>query len=170
MSPVDVAILFLLAVALLRGLLIGVVREVFSLAALAAACLAVRLGSGAGAAWLTAHAPVELGPTAALVAAGAGIGLATALAVGLSGRLLRRGLHAAGLGPADRFAGGLLGVAEGALVAAVLLVVGIVAVGRDHPLLAGSRSLEALERVEQVARGQALPLPPVAAPPRDGAG
>lgn len=164
MSPVDVAALLVLALALLRGIAIGMVREAFSVAALAAACLAVRFGSAPAAAWLQHNAVPGLGPLGAQILAGAAVGLATLLAVGIVGRLVRRGVHGVGLGPADRLAGAAIGLAEGALVVGVALLVAIALVGRDHPLLARSRALAAFEQAEQLARG-AEPPPAVAAPP-----
>jgi membrane protein required for colicin V production len=164
-SPLDVAALLVVAIALLRGLAIGMVREAFSVAALAAACVAVRFGSGPGSEWLLENALPGLGPLGARILAGAAIGLGAALAVGTCGRIVRRGVEAAGLGFADRLAGAAIGAAEGALVIAIALLVAVTLVGRDHPLLASSRTLAAFERAERMARGGALVVD-VAAPPR----
>ena len=54
-SPVDVAALAILILAVLRGLFIGLIREVSSLGGLAAACIAVRLGAAPAADWPTIH-------------------------------------------------------------------------------------------------------------------
>jgi membrane protein required for colicin V production len=164
-SPVDAAALAVLALALLRGLAIGMVREAFSVAALAGACLAVRFGTAPAAAWLRDNALPELGTLGAQVLAGALVGLAALLAVGTLGRLVRRGVHGVGLGLADRLAGAAIGAAEGALVVGVALLVAVTLMGREHPLLARSRTLGAFEQAERLARGDAAPLD-VAAPPR----
>jgi membrane protein required for colicin V production len=153
-SAVDVATLAILAVAVLRGLLIGLIREVFSLAALAAA-------------WMLLNLPVEIGPLAARVAAGVVIAVAVIVIVATAGRVLRKGARWVGLGFADRLAGGVLGAAEGALVIVVLMLIGIAVVGRDHPTLAGSRALAAFESAERVARQTNPTLPPVALPPAE---
>ena len=71
MSPLDVAACIVLALALVRGLAIGMVREAFSVAALAAACIAVRFGSGPASEWLLANALPGLGPLGARILAGA---------------------------------------------------------------------------------------------------
>jgi uncharacterized membrane protein required for colicin V production len=163
-SPVDIAALALLALALLRGLVIGMVREAFSVAALASACLAVRFASEPAAAWLRANALPELGPLGAQILAGGVVGLAALLAVGVLGRLVRRGVHGVGLGFADRLAGAAIGAAEGALVIGVALLAAVALVGREHPLLARSRALFAFEQAERLARGEP-PLRDVAAPP-----
>jgi uncharacterized membrane protein required for colicin V production len=163
-GPIDAAACLLLALALVRGLAIGMVREAFSVAALAAACVAVRFGSGPASNWLLENALPGLGPLGARVLAGAAIGLAAAIAVGVLGRLVRRGVEAAGLGFADRLAGGAIGAAEGALVVAIALLVAITLVGRDHPLLARSQTLAVFERGERVARSGMLAAD-VAAPP-----
>jgi uncharacterized membrane protein required for colicin V production len=65
----------------------------------------------------------------------------------------------------DRAGGALLGAAEGSLVVAVLLVLATTVLGRDHPVFRGTRSLAALERVEQVAGG-ARDMNVAAPPPR----
>jgi membrane protein required for colicin V production len=162
-SPIDVAACAVLAVALVRGLAIGMVREAFSVAALAAACLAVRFGTGPAAAWLLDNALPGLGPLGAEILAGTAVGLGAALAVGLVGRLVRRGVHAAGLGLADRVAGAAIGAAEGALLVGIALLLAILLVGRGHPLLARSRTLATFERAERLARGELAS--DVAAPP-----
>jgi uncharacterized membrane protein required for colicin V production len=167
-NPLDAAALAVLGVALLRGLAIGMVREAFSVAALAAACVAVRFGTAPAALWLQGNALPGLGPLGATLLAGTAIGLGAAIGVGLVGRVARRGVHAAGLGLADRVAGAAIGAAEGALVVAVALLVAITLIGRAHPLLAGSRTLATFERAERLARGGAA-TPSVAAPPRAAA-
>lgn len=166
MNPIDVVSLALLALALLRGLLIGMVREAFSVAALAAACVAVRFGTAPLAAWLLENALPGLGALGAQILAGAAVGLGAALGVGISGRFVRRGVHAAGLGLPDRLGGAAIGTAEGALVVGAMLLVAIALIGRDHPLLARSRTLAVLERAERLARGGAAPADVAAPPPR----
>ena len=85
------------------------------------------------------------------------------LVVALVGRTVRRGIRMAGLGMADRLAGGVVGATEGAIAVALLMMLAITAVGRDHPALADTRALEAFEQAEKLAEGQ---LPQVAAPAR----
>jgi membrane protein required for colicin V production len=164
LSTFDLVALAIVALAVLRGLWIGVVREAFSLAALAAACLAVRLWLVPAEAWVQAHVPVATSPLAARVAAGALLAIGALLAVVLVGRIVRRGVHAVGLGFLDRLGGGVLGGAEGGLAVALLLVLLTGALGRGHPLLRESRVAHALSGVERVARG-VVDAPDVAAPP-----
>jgi membrane protein required for colicin V production len=151
-SAVDMAALAILALAVLRGLWIGLIREVFSLAGLAAAAVAVRFGAAPAADWLMASLPVELSPLAARIATGVAIAVAVIAIVAIVGRLVRRGARWAGLGFVDRVAGGALGAAEGALVIAVLMMLGTAAVGRDHPVLADSRALAIFETVERLVQ------------------
>lgn len=162
------AALAVLGGALLRGLSIGMVREAFSVAALAAACVAVHVGTGPAAEWLLRNADPDLGPLGARVLAGFAIGLAALVGVGLVGRLVQRSVRFAGLGLADRLAGGAIGAAEGALVVGVALLAAVTLVGRAHPLLADSQVLAAFERAERLARGEAGPARDVAAPPAGG--
>ena len=164
MSPVDVAALSVMGVALLRGVWIGMVREVFSVAALAGACITVRIFTGPFSSWILENALPGIGPLGAQLFAGSLLALGTVTFVGLLGRLFRRGLRAAGLGAADRLAGGVIGAAEGAFVVGIALFLAITLIGRDHPTLEASRTLETFSRVEYVARENAGKLPDVAAP------
>jgi membrane protein required for colicin V production len=166
LPTIDAVCLALLVVAGLRGLWIGLVREAFSLAALAAALVAVRLWLAPVARWLALEAgSLGVGPVASRWLAGALLAAGTIALVAIAGRIVRGGVRAAGLGLADRLAGGGLGAAEGALAAGLLLLALAAALGADHPLLAGSRSLELLERAQRVA-GAAPLTRDVAAPPR----
>ena len=81
------------------------------------------------------------------------------------GRGLQRTLHAAGLSWADRFAGGMLGAAEGVLAAGILLVLGTEVLGRDHAAFSKTASLAALEEFERVSEESEIDID-VAAPPR----
>ena len=150
LSAVDLAALAILALAVLRGLFIGVIREVFSLAALAAACVAVRLGTAPAADWLLQNSPVEMGDLVARIAAGVVIAAAVIVMVAMVGRAVRKGARWAGLGFADRLGGGVLGAAEGTLVIVVLMLLAVAVVGRDHPALTDSRTLAAFESAERL--------------------
>ena len=164
-SPVEVATLAILTMAVLRGLFIGLIREVFSLGALAAACIAVRFGTAPAADWTLLNLPLEIGSLTARVVAGGVIAIVVIVTVAGVGRVLRRGARWAGLGFADRLAGGVLGAAEGALVIVVLMLLGIALVGRDHPYLADSQTLAAFESAERLAQQTRPVLPPVPSPP-----
>jgi membrane protein required for colicin V production len=164
MAPVDLLALSVLSIAVLRGLFLGLIREAFSLAAIGAACVAVRWFAAPAAAELDAATGGRVGELAAPWIAGAGVAIAAAAAVAITGRVLRRGARAVGLGLVDRAAGALLGAAEGSLVIAVLLLLGTSVLGRDHPIFENTRSLAALERIEVLAAG-ARDID-VAAPPR----
>lgn len=165
---IDRVALGVVALATLRGLWIGLLREAFSVAALAAAFVAVKLWTAPATAWLVAHAPfdVALSERQSQFAGGALVGVAAAFVVVAIGGFVRKRFHANGLGPIDRLLGGVLGGAEGALVAAVGLIGVVAFVGPQHEVLAGSRSIELLSR----ARLLADELPNVAAPPPDDGG
>jgi uncharacterized membrane protein required for colicin V production len=165
MAPVDLLALSLLGVAVLRGLFLGLIREAFSLAAIGAACVAVRWFAGPAAAELQAATGGRVGDLAAPWIAGAGVAIAAAAAVAILGRVLRRGVRAVGLGLVDRAGGALLGAAEGSLVIGVLLVLATIVLGRDHPAFQDTRTLAAFERVEAAATGERDT--DVAAPPRN---
>lgn len=152
-------------IAVTRGFFIGLIRESFSIAALGAACVAVSYGNPAAAAWLHQVTGGQIGAGAAPWISGAAIAIASVLLVGMIGRWLKRGAQAAGLGWADRLGGGALGAAEGALVVALIVVAASWLVGRDHPQIAQSRTIEAYDQVEAFVRSNAGELPEVAAPP-----
>ncbi len=150
MVVADLVASVLIGLGALRGLAIGLVREVFSVAALGGAVVVVALFAGPAAEWLEPHS--GLTGTTGRVAAGLALVAVTVTLVALSGRMVRRGLRAAGLGMFDRLAGGLLGAAEGALAAAVLIFLAVGVAGREHPVVADSRSLAAFELLEDAVR------------------
>jgi membrane protein required for colicin V production len=161
----DIAAVAIIAAATLRGLFIGLIREGFSLAALGAAYLAVQIFTPAASEWVQEYSAGDVGPGIAPWAAGAGIAIGTVIVVVVLGRGLQRTLHAAGLSWADRFAGGMLGAAEGVLVAGILLVLGTEVLGRDHAAFSETTSLAALEGFERVSEESEIDID-VAAPPR----
>lgn len=145
---VDIAALSVLILASSRGAWLGVVREVFSVAALVAGIAAARwLGPVAGE-QVAAMWPAGPGVWVCSLVAGGVLGIATAVVVGLIGRAIKRGLHAAGLGTADRVAGSVLGFAEGVLCVGLLIWLGVAALGRDDPRLADSRAFAAYQEAE----------------------
>lgn len=164
MAPVDLALAALLAVALLRGLALGLIREVLSLAALAGACVAGFLLAEPAGRELLDRSGGALPAGAATLAGGLGVALGVFVAVRLAGRLLSRGAHAAGLGPPDRLGGALLGLAEGAVLALLLLRGAIAVLGPDHPQLEGTRALAAWHALEEKTGGDpaAVASPPPA--------
>jgi len=163
-EPVDIFVMAILGIAVLRGVFRGLIREAFSIGALAGACLVVKLFAHPLAARLETATGGEITGWAAPWLAGAILSVGTIAAIAIVGRFVRRGSRWAGLGWADRAGGAVLGAAEGGLVVAILLVLAVFLLGREHPTLAESRSFAALERIEQIAQA---PAPPdVAAPPR----
>lgn len=160
-APVDIVVGAILGIAVLRGLFLGLVREAFSIAALGAASITVRLFHGEVGFRLDELADGRLGPAAPWLG-GFVVAVLTIALVVFAGRLLKRGVRWAGLGFADRAAGAVLGAAEGVLVAGILLVLAATLLGRAHPALQTSRSFAALEELERVAQGREVD---VAAPP-----
>jgi membrane protein required for colicin V production len=162
---IDRIALGLVVIAALRGLWIGLLREAFSIGALAAAFVAVKLWTVPATAWLLAHSPfdVSLSDRQAHLVGGALVGLAAAFVVVAVGGFVRKRVHATSLGLLDRLLGGALGGAEGALVAGLALIGVVAFVGPQHEVLSGARSVELLAR----ARLLADELPDVAAPPPD---
>ncbi len=163
-EALDLVVAAVLSIAALRGLFLGLVREAFSLASLCAAYLAVKLGVARVAPLVESAADGRIDEAAAPWVAGALLAVGAIAVVVIAGRVVRRGVRAAGLSWADRIGGGVLGVAEGAVVAAILVAVAGTVLGRDHPAIAPTRSLAALEQAEHLARGTTPP--DVAAPPR----
>jgi len=164
-QPLDIAAVAIIAAASLRGLFIGLIREGFSLASLGGAYMAVQLFTLPTAEWLQETTDGNIGASIAPWVAGASLAIGTVIVIVFVGRGLHRTLKAAGLSWADRFAGGLLGAAEGVLVAGILLVLGTEVLGRDHAALSQTTSLAALEEFERVSEESEIDID-VAAPPR----
>ncbi len=165
-EPVDILVMAILGIAVFRGVFRGLIREAFSVAALAGACLTVKLFAAPLAARLETATGGEITGWAAPWLAGAILSVGTIVAIAIVGRFVRRGSRWAGLGWADRAGGAALGAAEGGLVVAILLVLAAMLLGREHPTLAESRSFAALQRIEQIAQAPDPRTTDVAAPPR----
>lgn len=163
MTRIDIIVLVILALMLLRGFWIGLVRELASLGAIALALLGIRIFAGLAGEWLAARS--GLTPWVATGIAVVVIGVAVLAVCALVGKFAKRGMEAVGLGGFDRLAGALLGSAEGALVAALLLFVTAFWLGRDDPIVADSRSFEIYQELERWAVAQDDTID-VAAPPQ----
>ena len=167
MTAIDAVVITILALGAARGLTIGLVREAFSLAGVAAAVFAVWRFADAAAAALAPHLGNALPPAAVHALAVAGLGFGTLLAVALIGRVVRRSVQLVGLGLLDRLAGGCLGALEGALVGALLLGGASFVLGPAHPWLAQSQAVAVFERARASfgsGGGQPAPARDVAAP------
>jgi uncharacterized membrane protein required for colicin V production len=167
LHTLDAVAAAVLALAALRGVWIGAVREAFSLAGLATAVLVVRAWREPFGRWLDVHGPFEVTELAAQILAALALGLGSLIAVALIGRVVRRGVRGAGLGLLDRLAGALLGAAEGAVVVAAVVLGLATLLGREDDLLAGTRTLAALEATEAALGVE--PLAVSTAPPSDRA-
>ena len=163
---VDIVVGVMLLIASLRGLSLGLVREAFSLIGIAAAYLAVRffvLPIGDGLIELTGG---RISANIAPWIAGALLVVLTIAVVTRVGRTIRRGVHAVGLGFIDRMGGMQLGAAEGMLMVALLFTLTERFLGRDHPTLTDTYTLEALEQLELVFHAAPAVDFDVASPPR----
>jgi len=136
---IDVVVLAVLVLALLRGLWIGVVREAFSLAALAAAIFAFRALRGPVAEEIAMR--TQWDSLVAEAAAGGAVVIGALLFVTIVGAIVRRLVSTAGLSFVDRIGGGAIGLAEGALLVGLALFGATEILGPKDPLLAGSRSV-----------------------------
>jgi len=163
LAPIDAAALAVLGIAAFRGLALGLVRESFSLGSIGIAYMAVVLYSDRLAQWIERETDGEVGALVAPWVAGAAIVVAGIAAAVILGRLGKRGAKLAGLGWIDRAGGVVLGSAEGLLVAGILLSIAAAVLGREHPVIASSRSLVAFERLQHLAEAGEWPLPDVAA-------
>lgn len=140
---IDIVAVTVMVIAVLRGIWIGIVREAFSLAALAAAVLAFRALRAPVAAEIAAR--TQWDPLIATAAAGGAVVVAALVFVTLAGAIVRRLVGVAGLSGIDRVGGAALGAAEGVLVIALALFAVTEVLGSKDPLLAGSRTVAIFE-------------------------
>jgi membrane protein required for colicin V production len=159
---IDMIALTVVFLAIVRGVWIGLIREGLSLAAIGLCTTVTRLGIGPLSEQLTSLTSGELTGRTAVWIAGVLLVVATIVVCGMIARVLKRGIQFAGLGWADRVGGGALGMAEGTIIAAVLVMIAVWLVGPDHPATEGARSVELVEEL-QAARENG-DLPAVAAP------
>jgi uncharacterized membrane protein required for colicin V production len=167
MTLVDGVVGTVLAVAIVRGVWIGLIRETFSIAALGAAVLAARYGAAPGGAWLTEATGGETGPFPPEWMAGTGLAIGAALGVAAIGAFVRRGARWVGLSWADRALGGALGAAEGIVVGMLIVLGTTFAIGRQHPVVQESRSLAAYDALRDYVERSTSDLPDVAAPAKN---
>jgi membrane protein required for colicin V production len=165
-ESVDIIVGTIIGIACLRGFFLGLIRESFSLASLGAAYMAVRAFVGPVAEWVGEISDGRISEALEPWVAGALLVLVTIGVVTTIGRILRRGARAVGLGFVDRLGGALLGATEGVLVVAVLIMLVGDRVGRDHPAIAESRTLAALEEMELLASEAPSAEVDVASPPK----
>jgi uncharacterized membrane protein required for colicin V production len=166
-SPLDGLVLAIVLIAVARGFFIGLIREGFSIAALAGGCLAVRYATAPAAEWLHNATKGQIGSAVSPWIAGALIAIVSVGLIALVGRWLQRGVRAAGLGWADRLGGTVLGAAEGGLVGALLVLGAVWWFGNAHPVVMESRSVVAYQEAQTYLRdyaGELGDLPDVAAP------
>lgn len=159
---IDGIALAIVGLACLRGLWIGLIREGLSLATVGLATIATRLYVDPLAVWLTEKTASELTGRTALWIAGVLIVVTTIAVLAIASRLLQRGAEAAGLGWADRMGGGALGIAEGGIVASILVVIALWIVGPDHAATRDARSVEIVAKLRSWRESGELPS--VAAP------
>lgn len=166
----DGVVLSVMLIALARGAYIGMIRESFSIGAVAVTCIALRYGNDPASEALVELTNGEVGAGIAPFVTGAVILIATVGLVGFLGRYLKRGAEAAGLGWADRVGGGALGIAEGALVATLIVSGATMVFGREHSSIEKSRSVGAVDQLQEYVStnysDELDKLPDVAAPLR----
>lgn len=159
---IDLIALAVIALAIARGIWIGLIREGLSLVAIGLCTIVTRLFVDPLSLQLTQLSGGDISGKAALWIAGVLLIMATVLVCGMAARLMKRGAQFAGLGWADRVGGGALGFAEGAIVAVVIVLIALWLVDPDHVAMKGARSVELVEEL-QSAR-EAGELPAVASP------
>ncbi len=146
-TPFDWLILVIALWSIVRGLLRGLIRELFALLALLAGVTVAAWNYTALAVLLARWIPqsTSAGITAFLLLA-----LAVTLGVLLAGRLVRSAAHLIGLGLLDRLAGALFGLARASLLGAAILM-GCITFLPSQPWLQGSRVAPLLLQVAHAA-------------------
>jgi uncharacterized membrane protein required for colicin V production len=168
----DIIVGSIMALAIVRGLFVGMIREGFSVGAIGAVVLGIVYGSQPAGLWLDTATAGEIGGQPAKWIGGVMVGVSAGVVVGALGRYLRRGARIVGLGMADRVGGGAIGAAEGALIATIVILGANKMFGPEHPAVFNSQSVAMMSRVEYAMEtGDITPLteglPSVASgPPR----
>jgi membrane protein required for colicin V production len=167
LTPLDAGVILIMLIGMARGAYIGMIRESLSIASLALACFAVKFGRVPLGDWMTEITKGEVGSVLAPWLAGTTIVILTILLIGIVARVLKRSVQFVGLGWADRIGGGALGMAEGGLVAALVVAGVLLALGNEHPMMYKSQSVEAVGVLQRyVAKNiGTIELPDVAAEP-----
>lgn len=146
MNGLDILFSLIIGLALLRGLFRGVVREVSSLAALAAGfVLAGRYAQDIAGSVQKLVSNAQLASGLSYV----GVFLATFIAVVFLGALVRKTLHAVFLGWADRIGGGFFGLAKGLVISCLLLFVLTLFISPGSALVSESRLSPYLNHLTQ---------------------
>ena len=140
---IDVAAFAVLGLAIARGLWIGIVREAFSLAALAAAIYAFRALREPVAEEIAMRTHWD--PLIATAAAGGAVVVAALLFVTLVGAIVRRLVSSVGLSFIDRLGGAVIGAGEGVLLIGLAIFGATEMLGAKDPLFAGSRAVAIFE-------------------------
>ncbi len=170
-TAIDAAVVAVMFLAIARGVFIGMIRESFSVAAVGAVVIGAVYGSGPTGVWLDNATGGEIGGTAAKILGGVGAGILSGIFVGTAGRYLRRGARIAGLGMADRAGGALVGAAEGAVIAVLMLAGASRMFGAEHPVVFNAYSVAVLEEIQTAIETGAAPqlpgLPQIASGPPD---
>ena len=119
MSWLDIIILLPLLIGLVRGLMKGLIVEIFSIAAILLGFFGAKFWSAGFAAWLIKQ--FEWNETAAIVIAYAILFAGIALTLNIAARLLSKLFQKIALGWLNRLAGGLFGVAKWGIVIMALV-------------------------------------------------
>ncbi len=155
MTPVDVALLCVLAISIVLGLWRGLLYEVLALLAWVVAYFVARQWAGPLAQWLPL---VDWDEPWRWLLAFAGLFIVTVFAGGLLAWAAQRGAQAVGLRPIDRALGGLFGALRGVLVLLALAAVLQWTPWADHPLWEQAQGARWLEQGLQTVK-QLAPLP-----------
>ena len=161
LTLLDGIVLVIFLIGITRGIFIGIVRESFSMAALAAAVLAARYGTPIASGALEELSRGMVGPGLAPWLAGTALAIGAIIIMTLISRLIQRGVRAAGLSWLDRSGGAVLGAAEGLLVALLVVLGATFIMGREHPSIDGSHSVAIYDAVRSylAEKTQSLPAP-----------
>lgn len=159
-TAIDAAVVAVMLLAIIRGMFIGMIRESFSVAAIGAVVVGAVYGAGPAGIWLDNATAGEIGGTAAKILGGVAAGLLSGVVVGTAGRYVRRAARIVGLGMADRAGGALVGAAEGAVIALIVLAGASRMFGPEHPAVFNAYSVAVLEELKTaVETGTAPQLP-----------
>ncbi|MBZ0264774.1 CvpA family protein [bacterium] len=139
MTVVDFVVLFLLALFLIRGLMRGFLVEIFLVLGFIGGYFAAKAFGPKASVYLSTT--TDMADWMTVIIGTVGIFLITTIAIRLLGIIIKKMLKAFGLGPIDRFLGAFAGLAKGAMVVIILMIIALMSPWEHEARARGRRGV-----------------------------